>query len=140
MECKRNIRQYKLSYVFICFFFIYRFSYSAFSLSLSNFNFCPISVSLSLYFVLFFSFNGICFWLFWVLIVVHRLSLVLAAGGYSLVRAWTSHCGGFSRFRAWAPGAQASVVAVHRLSCPEACGIFLHQASKPCPRNWRADF
>ena len=33
--------------------------------------------------------------------------------------AWASHCGGFSRYRAWPLGAWASVVAAHRLS---SCG------------------
>ena len=27
----------------------------------------------------------------------------------------------------------------HRLSCSEACGIFLDQGSNPCPLHWQAD-
>ena len=61
-----------------------------------------------------------------------------------------SHCGGFSYCGAWAPGTQASVVAVcglsgcgsglqstsslvatHRLSCPSACGLHPDQGSNP---------
>ena len=33
---------------------------------------------------------------------------------------------------------QASVVVAQRLSCPEACGIFLDQGSSPCPLHWQA--
>ena len=41
-------------------------------------------------------------------------------------------------------GAQAlghvgSVVVAHRLSCPEACGIFPDQGSIWCPLHWQAD-
>ena len=54
-------------------------------------------------------------------------------------------CGGFSCCRAWAPDAQASVVAaprlqstgsvvaVHGLSCSVASGVFPNLASSPCP-------
>ena len=38
-----------------------------------------------------------------------------------------SHCGGFSCCRAWAPGMQALVAVVHRLSCSESCGILVPQ-------------
>ena len=31
-----------------------------------------------------------------------------------------------------------SVVVAHRLSCPEACGIFLDQELNPCPLHWQA--
>ena len=31
------------------------------------------------------------FWLSWVLVAVHRLSLVEASGGYSAFGSWTSH-------------------------------------------------
>ena len=34
---------------------------------------------------------------------------------------------------------QASIVVVHRLSCPKACGIFPDQGSNPCPLHWQAD-
>ena len=89
----------------------------------------------------FFSFNCIYFWLFWVFITVRRIPLVSAGGGCSLVAELGLLTAVASlRSRAWAPGAQVSVVMGHRLSCPEACGISLHQASKPCPLNWQADF
>ena len=53
--------------------------------------------------------------------------------------AWASHCGGFSCCRAWALGAQASVVVAHGLSCSAACGIFPDQGSSLCPLHWQAD-
>ena len=74
-------------------------------------------------------------------------------------RAQASHCDGFSRCRAQAVRAQASVVAAHRLSswqlpgsraqgsvvvlqglsCSSACGIFLDQGLKPYPLHWQVD-
>ena len=53
--------------------------------------------------------------------VVHRLLVVVA----SLVEHGLSSAG--------------SVVMAHRLSCSEACGIFLDQGSNPCPLHWQAD-
>ena len=35
--------------------------------------------------------------------------------------------------------ARASVVAAHRLSCLEACGIFPDQGSNLCPLHWQVD-
>ena len=68
-----------------------------------------------IYLIIFFSF----FWLSWVLVAVHRLSLVVASGGYSAFSSWTSHGGGFSCCRAQALGTQASVAAPPGLS---SCG------------------
>ena len=31
-----------------------------------------------------------------------------------------------------------SVIVVHGLSCPVACGIFPDQVSSPCPLRWQA--
>ena len=36
-------------------------------------------------------------------------------------------------------GAWASVVAVHGLSCPKACGIFLDQGLNRCPLHCQVD-
>ena len=58
------------------------------------------------------------FWLHWVFVAAHGLSLVAASGGYSSCGARASHCGGFS-CGAQALDAQASVVAARRLS---SCG------------------
>ena len=69
----------------------------------------------------------------------HRLSLVVASRGYSSL--W---CMGFSlqQFlllqstgsRVW-----VSVAMAHGLSCSEAYGIFLAQASNPSSLHWQAD-
>ena len=40
-------------------------------------------------------------------------------------------------YRLW--GMWASVVVAHRLSCPEAHGIFPDQESNPCSLHWQAD-
>ena len=68
------------------------------------------------------------FWLCWIFIAMRRLSLVAVSEVTLRCSVWASHCGGFSCRRA-----QASVVVVHGLSCPEACGIFLDQRSNLCP-------
>ena len=49
---------------------------------------------------------------------------------------WASHCGGFPYCRAWVLGTWPSVVVVHGLSCPAACGIFLDQGLNLCPLHW----
>ena len=66
--------------------------------------------------------------------------------------AWTSHCSGFSCWRAWAEGCRTSVVVVpglwstgsivvaHGFSCHVACGIFLDQELNPCLLYWQVDF
>ena len=46
----------------------------------------------------------IYFWLCWVLIALHKLSLVVVSGCYSSSGAQASHCGGFSCFWARALG------------------------------------
>ena len=105
------------------------------------------------------------FWLRWVFVAAHGLSLVAASGGYSSCSARASHCSGFSCCRAQAVGVRASVVAAHgpqraqasvvvarglsscgtqalehRLSsCPAACGIFPDQGSNLCSLHWQAD-
>ena len=55
--------------------------------------------------------------------------------GYSLL---VSPRGGFSCCGARALE-QGSVIVVHGLSCPVACGIFPDQGSNPCPLCWQAD-
>ena len=74
------------------------------------------------------------FWLHQVLVTLCGFSLVVASGGYSL--------GVVCRLLIAAaspvvePGhldMRASVVVVHGLSCPVACGIFLDQAWNPGP-------
>ena len=61
--------------------------------------------------------NLFIYWLHWVFVAAHRLSLVAASGGGATLHcgAWASHCSGFSCCGAWALGMQASVVVAHRL-------------------------
>ena len=49
-----------------------------------------------------------------------------------------SHCSGFCRYRAWAPGRTGSLVVALGLSCPAPRGIFLDQGWSPCPLPWQA--
>ena len=84
---------------------------------------------------------------------------VQSSGLGSSCGARASYSSGFSCSRAWAPGTWASVVAapglsscdllalgsadsvvaMHGLSCSEACGIFPDQGSNPCLLYWQAD-
>ena len=61
----------------------------------------------------------IYFWLCWVFIAVHGLSVVVASGVSLHCGAWASHCSGFSCCRAQDLGAWASVVVARGLS---SCG------------------
>ena len=66
---------------------------------------------------------------------VRELGLLSSCGARLLI------CGGgFSCCKAWALGAWASVVVVHRLSCSKACGIFLDEGSTSWPLHWQVDF
>ena len=68
----------------------------------------------------------IYFWLRWVFVAAHRLPLVAAQ---------FPHYSGFSR--------QGSVILVHWLSCPVACGMFPKQTRDlicvPCIGRWICD-
>ena len=61
----------------------------------------------------------IYFWLHWVFVAAHRLSLVVVRGATLRCGVWASHCGGFFCCGARALGTQASVVVSHGLS---SCG------------------
>ena len=66
----------------------------------------------------------IYFWLCWVFVVAHGLSLVVVSRAYFSCGAWASHCGGFSSCGAQALGCHGfssfgSRALVHRLS---SCG------------------
>ena len=61
-----------------------------------------------------------------------RVFLVAASWGYSR-GSWASHRGGFFGCRARGLWWASLGTAAHGLSCPEACGIFLDQGSKPYP-------
>ena len=76
----------------------------------------------------------ICFWLHWVLVAVHGLSMVASGGSYSLVlvrELLLMAASPAAKRRLW--GTKASVAVAHRLSCPVACGVFPDQGSNPCP-------
>ena len=79
------------------------------------------------------------FRLCWVFVAVRGLSLVVVSGATLCCGAQPSHCWGFSCCGARAPGVRASVVVAHGLSCSDACGIFPHQGSNPCPLHRQAD-
>ena len=81
----------------------------------------------------------ISFWLCWVFVAAHRLSLIVASGGSSLIASvWVSHCSGFFCCGAWALGTRASVVVTDELSSL-VCEIFQDQGSSPCPLHWQVD-
>ena len=94
----------------------------------------------------------IYFWLGWIFVAVHGLSLVVASGGFSslqcagfslwwllLLRSTDSRYASFSSCGLRALGVRASVVVVHGLSCSAACGILPDQGSNPCPLLWQVD-
>jgi len=77
--------------------------------------------------------TGVYLSLSWIFIAMHGLSLVVGRGLLffvvcKLLIVVASPVAGDG-----AIGAQASVLVTHRLSCSAACGIFLDQASNPCP-------
>ena len=89
--------------------------------------------------IFFFFFFLIYFWMHWVFIAACGLSLVVASGGYSLLR-WA----GFSLqllLLLWSTGSRhvGSVVVAHGLSCSMACGIFPDQGLNPCLLHWQVD-
>ena len=76
----------------------------------------------SFLFILFIYFNKFIyfyFWLRWVFVAAHGLSVVAARGSYSLLWCAGFPLGGFSCYRAQALGVQASVVVARGLS---SCG------------------
>ena len=71
--------------------------------------------------------RGFVRWRFFV--ALHGLSLVVASGA---VDVQASHGGGSFCCRAWALELVGSVIMVHGLSYPEACGIFPDQGPNSC--------
>ena len=74
----------------------------------------------------------IYFWLCWVFTAVYRLSLVVVSRG--LLTVVTCLVAGHRLYGEW-----ASVVAVHGLSCPVACGISPGQGLSQCPLHCKAN-
>ena len=83
-------------------------------------------------FVFFFQFN-------FPYLVLAALGLRCCVGAFSSCAMQASHCGGLSRYGAWAPGCMSSAVVAHRLSCPVACRIFPDEGSNPCSPHWQVD-
>ena len=78
------------------------------------------------------------FWLCWVFMPLHSLSLVVVRRGYSLL--WDSVFLLLLFLWTTDSGPSSSVVVMNRLSCSVAGGIFLDQGLNPCPLHWQADF
>ena len=84
-----------------------------------RFNIILIKIPVAFSFFFFLRFNFINFWLHWVFIVAHRISLFAAGILFVTVRGGSSHCSGFSCCGARPLGMWASVVLARRLS---SCG------------------
>ena len=80
----------------------------------------------------FFFFFHNFFWLHWVFIALHGLSLVIVSKGYSSLQCVGSGAHGLRQLHV------GSVAAVHGLSSSEAYGIFSDQGSNPRPLHWQA--
>ena len=74
----------------------------------------------------------VCLSLSWIFIAMRGLSLVVGRGLFIVVCKFLIVVASLVAENR-AIGAQASVVVTHRLTCSTACGIFLDQASNPCP-------
>ena len=100
--------------------------------SIVFFLFCFVFLTNDFFFY-FYLFILIYFWLHWVFLAAHGLSLVVASGDHS-----SSWCTGLSLLwplllRSTSSRCAGSVVVAHRPSCSMACGIFPDQGSNPCP-------
>ena len=73
----------------------------------------------------------IYFWLCWIYIAAHGLSLDSASEGYSSCGLWAFCCSGFS-CRAEALGSMGLIAVPCRLPCPMSCGISPGQGLNPC--------
>ena len=70
--------------------------------------------------------------------LLHRLSLVAVSRGYCwVVRGFLTVVAPLALEHRLS-GEQASIVVAHKLSCSEACGIFLDWGSNPCPLHRQA--
>lgn len=80
------------------------------------------------------------FVLHWVFCCTWAFSLVSTSRGYSLVVVCgllTAMASLAAEHGLWGTG---STAVAHRLSCPQARGIFPDQGLNPCPQHWQADF
>ena len=88
------------------------------------------------------------FWLCWVFVVLHELSLVVVSEGYSLLQymglslrcllLWSTGLWymGFSSCSTWSLERRLSNCG-HELSCSTACGIFPEQGWNSCLQHWQ---
>ena len=81
----------------------------------------------------------IYFLLHWVLVAARGLALVVASEGYSLVVAHGLLTAVASPVAEHQFVNLGQVAVVHRLSCPVACGILLHQGLNLRPLHWQVD-
>ena len=95
----------------------------------------PLLCSLSVPF-----FQSLSFYLFIFLLPVLGLHCLWQVGATVHCSVQASHCSGLSCCGTQALSMEASVVAVHGLSCPEACRILLDQGSNLCPLRWQVNF
>ena len=124
---------------YLFFFNFYLFGCASFFFYNIYFLFCKYNLSS---YVLFFllkhaTFKFIYFWLHWVFIAVHGLSLVVVSRGYSSLL-----CVGFSLqwlLLLWSTGYRHPGFVAQGLSCSAVCGIFPDHGSNPCPLHWQAD-
>ena len=103
----------------------------------------PTGFLLNFFFSNLFNYLYIYFWLCWVFIAVHSLSLAAVSGVYSLVAGFSLWClliivaPLIAEHGVWSMC--ASVVVVPGLTCPASWGIFLDQGLNQCPLHCKAD-
>ena len=97
---------------------------------------------------IFLKFIYFIYYLHWLFVAGHRLSLIVVYGLLIVVtsleavqRLWASIVAAHGVSSCSSQALQHGSVAVtHGLSCPKACGIFPSQGLNPCPLQWQADF
>ena len=82
----------------------------------------------------------LCFWLCWVFLAAHGLSLAVVSGGHSLAAgagfSWLAAEHRLQEHRLQSLQHSGSVVGAHGFSCCMACGIFPDQGSN---LHWQVD-
>ena len=82
---------------------------------------------------------NIYFWLSWISVAVHGLSLVASSRNYSLIALLSFSLLWLLLLQSTGCRQVGSIVVVHWSSCPMPCGIFPDQESNPYPLNWQPD-
>ena len=112
---------------------LYHLSIHASLCSLWKRKFSLLSKEKVLDFFFFNIFYIIYFWLCWVFIAAHGLSLVWTVGATLHCSVRASHHGGFSCYRTWALGMWSSVVVARRLS---SCGSWALECGLSSCGTW----